>query len=274
MTQRKIYIIWQDGRTIDIWLENNPVADYYYNCIKYLQHVDLEFNARKNPLQAKQTSYESVMTKLMAEVAKVGLEIDITQLSNQEYLNELHAVYFSNAKKLKFDIQWLTIHDCIHLLEDFIGTGLVRNSIWFDYEEKAGLLIKPFDRRYLKYATPDITAGMCFLREHELGKSPMLYWKHKEPLNIKAVCEQSKPWLFLKPILSIAFQNNNNYTTFDQTEFNKWFAPVRDGWCQHWNVPDWQPQEMFAGIPIGYVDQLPTLVDCFTKLDYPQRLAL
>jgi hypothetical protein len=274
MAQKKLHIVWQDGKTIDILLEDNPVADYYYSCIKHLQHIDLQFDARKNPLYAKQTNQEDVIQELLSLAPKVGLEVNKDLITDQAYLNQLHAVYFENAQQLTFDPAWLRIHDCIHLIEDFIGTGLTRTSIWFDYESKAGPLIKPFDREYLKYAITDVDAGVCYVREHELGKNPALYQRHGEPMDTKTICTQSKPWVWLKPVLSIAFQSQNNYNTFDEPAFNQWFAPLRDSWCQHWSVPDWTPKEMFASIPIGTVDNLPEFIKCFTDLDYPKRLAL
>lgn len=271
---KKIHIVWANGRTIDIQLEHNPVAEYYYNCIKHLQHVDLEFDARKNPLYSQQTSQESIIQDLLTCANDVNLVIDQSRLADQTYLNELHVQYFDNAQQVKFDTQWLRVHDCIHLLEDLLGNGMIRTNIWFDYEDKAGPLIRPFDRSYLKYATTNITAGMCFLREHELGKNPALYQQHGEPLDIETICTQSKPWVLLKPVLNIALQDSDNYKNFDEVAFNNWFAPVRDAWCTHWSVLDWSPKEIFSGIPIGTVNNLPELAECFTRLDYPQRLAL
>ena len=274
MAKKKIHIVWRNGTTIDIQLEDNPAADFYYNCVRHLQHVDLEFDARKNPLYAQQTSEESVITDLLTAAAKVNLPIDESKLKDQTYLNTLHVQYFKHAEQVKFDNEWLRVHDCIHLLEEFIGNSLTRTNLWFDYEGKAGPLIKPFDRSYLKYATTDIKAGTCFLREHELGKNPELYRQHGEPLDIETICSQSKPWVFLKPVLNIALQDSDNYKNFDEAEFNNWFAPVRDAWCKHWSVPDWTPREIFSGIPIGTVDQLSELTEKFANLDYPQRLTL
>lgn len=275
MAQKKIHIVWQNGRTIDIRLEDNPVAEFYYGCIKYLQHVNLQFDARKNPLQAKQTTVEIVTDDLIRSALALNLSVDIGRLSDQQYLNELHSIYFDNARQPKFDQQWLKFHDSIHLLEDFYGRGLIpRTNIWFDYEDKAGPLIKPFNREWLKYSTTDILAGMCFLREQELGKAPSLYWHHNEPLDAQTICAQSKPWLLLKPVLNVAILNNNNYDNFDEEKFNQWFAPLRETWCKHWSVPDWTPKEIFLGIPVGTVDDLPELIKCFSNLDYPQRLAL
>jgi hypothetical protein len=274
MAQKKIHIVWQDGKTIDILLEDNPVADYYYGCIKHLQNIDLHFDARKNPLYAQQTNQEDVIKELLSLAPKVGLEVIQDQITDQTYLNQLHAIYFENARQSTFDPVWLQIHDCIHVIEDFIGTGLTRTSIWFDYESKAGPLIKPFDREYLKHAVTDVAAGMCYIREHELGKNPALYRQHGEPADANTICAQSKPWIWLKPVLSIAFRGHNNYNTFDELEFNQWFAPLRDSWCQHWSVPDWNPKEMFSVIPVGVVENLTEFVDCFIKQDYPKRLVL
>jgi hypothetical protein len=274
MTQQKIHIVWPDQRTIDIALLDNPVSEYLISCVKHLQHIDLQFDARKNPLQAEKTNLDTVIDELLNCSNKVNLEVDSDMLTDQNYLNQLHAIYFKNAEHGDFDSNWLRIHDCIHLIENFIGNGLTRSSIWFDYENKAGPLIKPFDRAWLKFATTDIVPGMCYIREHELGKNPALYYQHQEPLDLKTVCAQSKPWVWMKPVLSIAIRACGNYSCFNESEFTQWFAPVQDAWCQHWQVLDWTPKEIFSVIPVGHVNNLSMLIDCFENLDYPKKLTL
>ena len=277
MSQKKIHIVWANGRTIDILLENNPVAEYYYKCVKHLQHVNLTFNPRKNPSCFQKLLIDDVKNQLVTIANQVGLIVDYTQLDNQKYLNDLHEIYFNHAKLPKCNPTWLIVHDTMHLLEDLRNNGTPRHSIWFDYENAAGPLIKKFDRTLLQYATTDLTAGMCFIREHELGKNPVLYKQHNEPNDLITLCKQSKPWLFLKPVMSVMFENNDGYKNFQtnqEQEFNQWFAPYQEKWCAHWGISNWTPREIFAGIPIGHINELETFLECFINQDYPHMLAL
>jgi hypothetical protein len=117
---------------------------------------------------------------------------------------------------------------------------------------------------------------MCFLREHELGKNPVLYWRHSEPADA-TVNSQSKPWVWLKPVLDIGIVHVDNYKVYqdsDADQFESWFAPLKDKWIKHWSVPDWTPKEIFSVLPIGQIDRVDELVDCFASQDYPIRLAL
>ena len=277
MAQKKIHIVWQNGRTIDICLENNSAAEFYYRCIKHLQHVHLNFNARQNPLHAKQLTLDEVKNQLLVATKQVGLDVDISQFDNQAYLNKLHKIYFDQIQLPKCDSTWSNVHDAVHLLEEFNHNGSYRHSIWFDYEQAAGPLVKKFDRTLLQYATTDLTLGMCSLRERELGKNPWIYKQHNESSNPIVMYEQSKPWVFLKPSMDVCIENIDAYKNFQETqeqEFNEWFSTYRAGWCAHWKIPDWTPQEMFVSIPIGHIDDINQLIDCFSNLDYPQRLAL
>jgi hypothetical protein len=274
MAQKKIHILWADSRTVDILLEENPVADFYYSCVRHLRHINLQFNARQNPLYAQQVPREDRISELVEESRLVGLDIDVDKLGSQPYLNYLHAVYFDAARKPNFDPRWLTVHNNIHLLEEHDGNSRVFPSLWFDFESAAGPLIKKFNREYLKYSTTQTRAGMCSIRERELGKNPDLYRRHKEPEDIRVLCEQSKPWIDLKPVMNITIEDYNGLHNFNEDEFNQWFAPYREQWCKHWGITDWTPTEMYAAIPIGYVENLTQLTDCFAKLDYPIRLTI
>lgn len=271
MSAKKIHIIWKTGRVIDIILENNPVADHYYRCIKHLQHIDLPFSPRQNPLHVQQKN--EVVTSLISASSMVGVKVDVDLLTSQDYLNKLHTDYFNNVYS---STHWYAFHDCIHILED-INNQKIRPTIWFDYGEKAGFLVKPFDRGYLKYATVDVGAGTCVLREHELGKTLFKYYIDNEPSDIDSICQVAKPWVYFKPTLQINYGNSVNYKTFCESNedgFTKWFAPYKLAWSKYYNISDWTPRELFSVIPIGHIQQLDEFIKCFTNLDYPYRLAL
>ena len=272
MLKNKLKIVWKDGLSIDITMEKNPVADYYYKCIHYLKHVELQFGARENPCHPMLSTPDVIVDTMIQSSKKVGLIIDSDQLKNQDYLNYLHGLYFDAVNKSQWDTTWLQVHDCIHLLEVINGDMPQHKDIWIDYQHKAGPLIKPFERKYLKYATTDADPGMCYIEEHELGKSPLNYQRTREINDIDTMCQTVKPWVNLKPVLNIQIIKSPGTSTFDEEAFNQWFSPYKNKWCEHWQISDWQPWEMFAKIPVGYIDDVALLVERFTNLNYPSRI--
>ena len=270
---RKLYIIWPNDQTVTIYLENNPAADYYYNCIKHLQHVPLNFNHRSNSLI--DTDLTTVNNELFEYGSRLNLEIELPKTNSQEYLNYLHDIYFQNVKQGKIDPLWLKFHDCIHLIEECTSKQPRVPHIWIEFADKAGLLEQNLDRSWLKYAVTKVAPGDCTMREHELGKSLLLYKTHNEKLNQESINQLAKPWYTLRPTLDIMLRNFDPYQTFvenEQEEFLEWFAPYQKAWCAHWQIPDWQPWEMFAKIPIGKIDDITTLKTNFSNGYYPNYI--
>lgn len=270
---RHLYIVWPDNQTVTVYLEDNPAADYYYNCIKHLQHVPLSFNQRSNSL------IDTDIQQLIEEIIKLGIDLDTdidpSRLATQDYLNFLHNIYFQNAKEKTFDTQWLRFHDLIHLVEECIESSSRHTQIWFDYQEKAGAFVKSFDRTWLKYSVTEFQPGDCVLQQHELGKDLLSYKHNNEPLKTDQMNQLAKPWYTLRPTLDIELTEKNNYQNFVETEqedFLKWLAPYRQSWCEYWQIPDWQPWEMFAKIPLGKVKDLTTITDNFSKGYYPKYI--
>jgi hypothetical protein len=273
MMNRQLHIVWPNSQTVTIYLENNPVADYYYDCMKHLQHVPLSFNERSNSLLS--TDIKKLTNEIVELGIKLNVEVDIFKIQNQDYLNILHDTYFQNVKEKVFDPLWLKFHDKIHLIEECIGLYSRHTQIWFDYQEKAGILTKSFDRAWLKYSVREVYPGDCVLQQHELGKHLLLYKTSNEPLQSDQINQLAKPWCNLRPILDIELVKRTPYADFlerDQENFLRWFAPYRDSWCQHWQIPDWQPWEMFAKIPIGRIEDLTIITENFSRGYYPKYI--
>jgi hypothetical protein len=270
---RHLYIVWPNDQSVTIYLEDNPAADYYYACMKQLQHVPLSFNQRSNSLL--RPNIGKLITELNELSIKLGINLDTDKVTTQDYLNLLHDMYFQNAKKKTFDTQWLRFHDIIHLIEECIGSNARHTQIWFDYQEKAGTFVKSFDREWLKYSMTKFEPGDCVLQPHELGKNLLLYKSTNEALESRQINQLAKPWHTLRPILDIELVEKNKYQQFienEQTDFLSWFEPYRDSWCKHWQILDWQPREMFAKIPLGRVDDLTTLTQNFSQGYYPKYI--
>lgn len=270
---RCLHIVWPNEQSVTVYLENNPVADYYYDCMKHLQHVPLSFNQRTNSLL--KTNIHDLTNKLYSIGLKLSVSVDVSKLEEQNYLNSLHDIYFQHAKETTFPPLWLQFHDYIHLIEECINTTPRHTQIWFDFQEKAGLLVKPFDRSWLKYSITKVVPGDCFIQAHELGKNLTSYKSDNEELTFNGLNQLAKPWYNIRPILAMETVEKDSYQKFidnDQEEFLTWFEPYRDSWCKHWGITDWHPREIFAKIPVGKVDDLTTVVENFSQGYYPRYI--
>jgi len=268
----EVYITWSDGLKVPVKLFDNPVAHYYHGCIKHLRHVDLRFGARENPYESDAQSRQELIELLLDCRLASAEEINPDLLHDQQYLNRLHDIYVSQFSQNPEDATWLKAHDIIHLLEDKNKNNRSHTDVWFDYGPAAGPLIKPFDRSFLEYAQTTTYPGLCFLHQHELGKTPYQYFCDREPADLRRICELAKPWIWLKPVMHIDLDGMVKPKNIDG--FNQWFEPFKNDWCQHWNQTGWQPWEMSAIIPIGVVDDVQVLESRFQNLTYPKRITL
>jgi hypothetical protein len=267
---KKIKIVWPDQKSVDLILFDGALSDWYYKCITHLKNVPLHFGPRENPLDLSNSNHD-LRRSLIEHFSYFGISVNFEKLSSQNYLNQLHDHYLKNFDKNQQRVnqkKWLEIHDLIHLLEyNNDGSGF----IWMDYKESAGPLIKKFDRKLLQYSTSVIKKGHCYLSAHELGKDLYKYWNDKEPNDIKNICRISKPWLFLRPLIDVAIKDCE-HIKYQNISFLNWLQEYRNDWCRHWLLDDWQPQELCAFIPVGYIPEVDLLLERFSDLYYPVKI--
>ena len=216
-----------------------------------------------------------VIHQLLKLADQLAIYIDQQRLSDQTYLNDLHRIYVKSVAVPPWRAEWLEFHDCIHLLEIKNGHRNRSQSIWFDYQHLAGPLEKQFDRSWLQHAVTEISAGECFLREHELGKDLVTCWRDQEPNTLDNLGQLAKPWLKLRPLLNIALHDTNSFGDFqsrDMQNFQQWFGPVQKQWCEHWNLKDWNVAEIFSVIPIGRINDLGLVQQRFMSYNYPMKV--
>jgi len=269
----KLKILWEDEKFVEILLEKNPVADFYASCIKRLQHINLEFNTRHNPLDPVRLNLKEVKKKFVEYANNIGIAINIKKLDNQIYLNQLHDKYTTSCV---VGHAWFVFHDYLHLLEDILQDKKnKRTNIFFDYKEHAGPLIKTFDRALLKYSKTVYSAGDCFITFSEKGKDLYRYFLDNEPNDIKHMCKIAKPWLFLRPVLNLyVLAPAVQQLPEKNKKFIKWVLKNKNEWCQHWNINNWEPNETIAKIPIGTVSDLEFIKKRFSVNNYPKKIII
>lgn len=278
MDLKKISLVWADGRCIDITLLDNPASQYYYGCIKHLQHVDLEFNSRKNSLHPDRCNLQQLSQQILDSAEKLNIKIETDQLTDQQYLNNLHKQYFDSTNGNGSDnVDWLRFHDLIHCIED-ANKIEGHESIWIDYEHRAGPLIKPFDRSWLQYSVTEIPVGLCYLESHELGKTVKKYIKDQEPFDLLTMCKLMKPWVDLKPVLNISVVAQNRLSKLHsfrdeyKTQLEQWESYFQKDWTKFWNLQGWSLIDESAALPVGYIKNIETVLQCFREQDYPVRI--
>lgn len=275
MTEKVLYLSWLDGRRASIELWDNPVSQWYWDCVKHLQHLDLRFNARKNPYHPLVQDTAALSDLLATKARELALLVVPEKFTEKSYLNHLHSVYVNHVTDSEFDPNWLEFHDLLHALETSQSSNLRTKDIWIDFEEQAGPLIKKFDRALLKYSTVTREPGVCYIAHHELGKDPFTYYNDGEPSDIDTMCQLMKPWIDLKPVLNIETSCESLYQRFQAVEkdFVAWFRPYQRAWCDYYQLDGWTTDEIFSAIPIGRTQDVSMLVDAFSRQDYPLRIS-
>jgi hypothetical protein len=248
-------IILDNENQYSIELDDNPLSEYYKKCLKHLQHIRLNYSIFDYP-KYRVTS-DTIKSIFLESSKHLGVNIDIDQLTKQDYLNYLHGVYEVEYPRTQDPI-YLDFHEMIHLSEAcFVKNNVFDNIVTINFRNNAGLLQKTFDRTHLSYGTTKVRKGTCFLRWNELGKTPYSYFIDNEPDNIDRLCELAKPWTTLRPALYVALEDVD--FNRDLSNFNDWFRKYEEEWKSHWGLHDWSPEEQFTVISIGVVREIDDL---------------
>lgn len=265
-------ILFKNGVQIPIELNNSPAQNTLLQMFKHLQHVPLDFLGPDYPGQFIGKTLDNLVDSVVAFGQKLSVDVDREKClsRSQEYFNFLHKIY---EKNYNGDSDWLMFHEYIHLCEYFIQDSL-DNRMDINYREKTGLLNKPFDMNWMKSATTKVQAGDVYIHWAELGKIPYLYWKHNEPNDANRLCELSKPWLKLHPILTVAFGDKDFLTNKHIEEFNIWWKDYSEQWCRHWGIPKWSIEDQYSVIVIGHINQYNQAVELLKQQIYPIKIQL
>jgi hypothetical protein len=143
-----------------------------------------------------------------------------------------------------------------------------------DYRDKAGLLEKPLDPKWIHNSTTKIKAGDVFTKWVELGKIPYTYWDNNEPDDFSRLCKLSKPWVRLKPLIHIALEDIDRLENIKQQEFNFWWSDRSQKWCQHWNIPSWTLHDMYSVTVFGKVSNVETIIQQLKNQVKPSKVLL
>ena len=274
---QSINIQWDQDQPIEVAMFSTPPANKIYKMVQHLRHLALDFNVnlRDNPFSKYRTDIDFTYNEIVKYGKDVDVEIDINKLPQQIYLNYLHKIY---EQQYNGERKWLIYHELIHIIER-LHKGLGAEAICLDYREQVGMLTDNYDRSFVPYTTDKLFRGIIYMRWQELGKSPYEYFIDGEPDNFERICQLAKPWVLLKPNFYIAYQDSDRSNgqhlhsignKFD--EFKQWFKQYKDDWKEYWNIPDWEPEEMFKVIPLGFISDMNIFEERLKNKNYPTHI--
>jgi hypothetical protein len=265
-------ILFSNGTVADIMLLPVPMAEVCQTIYKHLSHVMIPFSDWENPYYLENIDYYEVVDKLILYGNKLSIKVDqnLCLARDQNYLNTIHKIYENNYNG---NPDWLNFHEHIHLCETRT-LAQRRKVLCIDYGEKAGLLEKPLDFKWIDNSTTKIKAGDVFVKWAELGKIPYIYWDDNESDDFSRLCELAKPWLKLKPQIHIALEDIDTLENIKQEEFNLWWKDRSQPWCQHWDIPSWTLHDMYSVSVFGKVSNVETIIQQLTNQVKPSKVLL
>lgn len=263
-----MHLVLSNGKKFFIDLYPCFTRDIILRWYKHLQHVDIPWRPWDYERHYLQKTLQGIQDDLKDTANKLGLQIDMGRLSDQQYLNELHMIY---EQKYDGSQQWTDYHEVIHSIEKK-PTGRPDYFV-VNYRHLAGPLKILFQYNWLEYTELSIRPGTVFIEMDELGKSPHRYWLDNEPDNLERFNQLAKPWVWMRPRLTFALDQIDS-VIHHREEFENWFDRYKKAWCTHWNIIDWTIENMHAKLPIGQVQDYQSLKKELTSSQVPCKIIL
>jgi len=263
---KKLKLLFSNDSSLIINLNDSVTAVNLTNMSKHLQRLPLRFCNYDNPFSYTSTI---IIEQLLETANLLNISIDQTRLNDQLYLNSLHQIYENGYNDDKI---WLEFHESIHMIED-VNSGKVLPAIELGYREQAGHLDKKYSYEELLTCQSTFVAGDCFVSFSELGKTPYAYWQDGEPDDIDRLIQLAKPMIRLNFKISIALADiDRTVCQQDQLEFDNWFNPYKNDWCNHWSLPDWTISQIRGGIKVGEINDVDILIKNLKNNNNPVKL--
>lgn len=268
-----MHILFNNGDRIDINLNLSPLSGVITKMFKHLQNVDIPFRikGKDNPYYIRNSDHLTLVDNLCRFGKAIGIEVDHARClaQDQSYYNYLHQIYEKNYDGTP---EWLDYHEHIHLCETRENPRQL--ILHLDYREKAGLLEKKFDNRWLQNSKSQVSTGDVFISWSELGKTPYTYWKDNEPNDIVRICGLAKPWIKLRPKLLVALDDIDFLEGKKIQEFESWWKQYHHDWCNHWGLESWTIHDIYGKSTIGKIADIDRCRQLLENNIYPTKVRL
>jgi hypothetical protein len=264
-------IVFSNGDTVDLILNQTPLVSIYQKTYKHLQHINIPFRDWDNPFYFSNITHQELVEKLILYASKVHVPIDrercLTQ--DQNYFNFIHKIFEENYDG---NPDWLNFHEHLHMCETTHVQSL--KILRIDYREKFGIFQTPFDNRFLKSATTKIKAGDVFVQWSELGKTPYGYWNTNEPNDLDQMRNLIKPWATFIPKIEVAIDDYDTMENKKISEFEPWWKQYSKELCKHWNIPSWNTNDIFSVLVFGRVQNFEEMLTKLQNNQTPIKVAM
>ena len=228
MRNKTFKIIFDNNIDIDYRLHDSKLAEKWASKIKHLQNI---------PIDSVESYMEDVsdIGEIYTKFCKfANIEpVDIVPL-DQKKLNQLHQIYeqhHDRLSRLKNNTILYKLHHSIHFNEGGIPEKNI-NVGWGKYE---GSLTHQFD--CYNFYEDSIIKNYIYLPWSELGKTPVTYWKDKEPNDQKRFNQLAKPHTTFRAKFCIAAEDT--VPSPFNTGFVEWFTLYKEGWFTYHGITDW-----------------------------------
>lgn len=254
---------------VDVTLNDSPITSVIQGMYRHLQHIPINSKPWDSSYYLEMP-HEQLVQRLVEFGNRVGVSVDSRRALeyDQNYFNIIHKIY---EQSYNGDPAWLDFHEHIHICEKNI---LNPATLIIDYREKSGLLEKKFNIEWMSDTKTSVRKGDVYVNWAELGKPPYAYWKNSEPNDINRLCQLAKPWLKLRPRLTIALEDIDFMLKIKVDEFNNWWKEFEEPWCQHWNIPHWGIKEIRSVNVIGHINDIETVKSNLKQQIMPTRIQL
>ena len=178
-------ILFANDETVGIETYSTQCGIAVDQMLKHLQHVTVPFMPTNDNPYAR----GDVFHNLVQAGNTVGVFVNHDKLTDQLYLNHMHA-YYEQAGDVS--LPWLNFHNCIHAVE-MHNAGHYPQVCWINWQHLGGPLAKPMSESYMKESTETVQAGDIFTDYAELGKPVYAYWRDNEPSDLNRLLQLSAP---------------------------------------------------------------------------------
>lgn len=259
---KKLKIVFSKGKkTYDInyIVADNPVADLWSNKIKHLRNSDID------PVETsgfKFNSLEVYHKKFCLEAEVEFKKVDYNLQKDLNYLHELYEKHHDRLSIKKNNKFLYTFHHAIHENENknktetkyYVGWGIKEGPLTINYKCN-------------EFYAPKVEKNNLYLPWSELGKTPLIYYKNKEPAQLNRFIELAKPHMTLRPRFMICRQEET-VKKFDDG-FKHWFSTLSQKWLEHYELKEWKEQDEFSGVLLATPENTNIDIDTIIK-EYPK----
>jgi len=252
MANKTFKIIFSDKNksevVIDYTLHETLLAVKWFSKIKHLHNIDVDCveSGSEEDISDLKLIYKEFCE--FADLPKISFEkID------QETCNILHKIYEENhdrlARRPNSAILY-KLHHAIHKAEKY-NTGITKFRLKVGWGIKEGPLTQKMNCQ--PYYENNIIKNNLYLPWSELGKTPYIYWRNREPNDRERFNQLCKPHITFRANFFVAVEDIKKPWTFPN-QFNQFFNQFKSQWLEKYGLDDWTEKHQWCAPLLAHTD--------------------